>query len=164
MKIILNKYGVLNLIVVSVLSIFLSQVSQAEYRKDSDRVTYIRIVDRCDALYAASSKRRPTPCIMQYYSQIKIDPESFVILNNHYGKNEQNVYYDGEILEGADPSTFQAFENSGDYHTAYDKNYLYYGKKYKIEVDGESLTMINQTTYRDKNAEYKISGNTIKKR
>ncbi len=50
------------------------------------------------------------------------DPATFVTLDTfHYAKDENNVYYDGEIIEGADLGTFEYLE----FGLAKDKNHTY---------------------------------------
>ena len=75
-----------------------------------------------------------------------VDIETFEI-EDYYGKDKNNVYYFDDIIECADPSTFEYLGRN----ISRDANYVYRGK-YKIELlDPSSIEVYDYDISKDKN-------------
>lgn len=78
-----------------------------------------------------------------YYEDklISKDPESLVIINNgDYIKDKNNVYFNGNLIVGADPLTFSVDSENSYYAT--DKKYVYCGGKMMEGVDSSNFTYV----------------------
>ncbi|HUO56055.1 MAG TPA: DKNYY domain-containing protein, partial [Candidatus Paceibacterota bacterium] len=53
------------------------------------------------------------------------DPETFVLLSDDYSKDSQHVYFDGQVIGDADPSSFVLAAGSLNQFDARDKNHIY---------------------------------------
>lgn len=88
-------------------------------------------------------------------SQIEnVDKETFEILGPHtnFSKDKNHVYYNNNIVEGADPLTFHSFKD-GDRTLWKDKNAVYENGK-KIKGMDVSIETLNMYYKKDKNAVY----------
>ena len=80
----------------------------------------------------------------------KIDRKSFELAAfNNIARDKKNVYYNGEIIAKADPSTFVSLN----YYYAKDKNNLYYLGKILTNVDKSTFQELGYYG-RDKNGVY----------
>lgn len=84
------------------------------------------------------------------------DLNSFVILNsytekNYYGLDKFHVYYEGNIIQGADPKTFVSVD-----HISYtkDKNNVYYYGSIVIGADAKTFEIPSSGFPKDRNAVY----------
>jgi len=93
--------------------------------------------------------------------QQTIDFDSYIQLNEHYGKDKDHVYQtlslffeDDLIVEGADPRTFKLREDLGRYF-AEDANYIYdYGVRME-DADKETFAVLEKDYYwKDKSNVY----------
>lgn len=114
-----------------------------EYIKDKNHIYYIWRVDfgiwdytkqesEIKKLYG-NSLLFIEPMLYRYYLFIvqkdDIDINSFETVKS-YAKDKNNIYYNGEIIKGADVKSFEVLE---DYYTAKDKNNYYYLGKIKYD-------------------------------
>ncbi|KAF7788353.1 hypothetical protein PRUB_a2990 [Pseudoalteromonas rubra] len=68
-----------------------------------------------------------------------ISPEGFRAFDGAYAKNDQHVFYQGSLLQGADPDTFRVYYFGV---LAKDKTYCYHkGKRTECEKKDESLSV-----------------------
>ncbi|MDC0506120.1 DKNYY domain-containing protein [Candidatus Gracilibacteria bacterium] len=89
-----------------------------------------------------------------------IDNGSFEILEGHYNfqtsyaKDKYNVYYDGKVIDGADPQAFQIIKYGNITRYSKDRNSVYLLNK-KIEwADPKSFTVISSSYIKDQNNVY----------
>ncbi|HTB52873.1 MAG TPA: DKNYY domain-containing protein [Ferruginibacter sp.] len=72
--------------------------------------------------------------------RIDADPKTFEVLKfDKYAKDDKNVFYEGEKVEGADAATFESIYE----FYARDKNNGYYGKDTVKNSDGRTFKVIN---------------------
>lgn len=84
---------------------------------------------------------------------IPADKDSFVRLAGYYSRDRQNIYYEDQILTGADLGTFEVFPPHDD-HFAKDKHHVYkYGVKL-AKPDAATFELISQSYSKDKNHVY----------
>ena len=82
------------------------------------------------------------------------DAKTFQVLNVHYGKDKNYIYYSSLKVNGADVETFQVFDEFSSY--AKDKNNIYIWMKILTWADVESFELIDTDTSKakDKNHRY----------
>lgn len=89
----------------------------------------------------------------------KIDTETFQYLQYSYAKDKNNVYFDGEVVENADPQKFVSQFNN---EYSFDDNYTYKNGK-KVKVNGY-LKPITGHFFKDATTVYKYNdGNSYPK-
>ena len=87
------------------------------------------------------------------------DPESLVIMRNNndgtskygttyrYAKDRNHVYYEGSVIAGADPETFEPAElrtTSSYWRYTKDKNYVYYTDRIIADADPKTFTTLSR--------------------
>ena len=100
-------------------------------------------------------------------SKLSADANTFAVLigndgqaNTQYAKDKNSVFYQGKVIEGADPGSFQILSGYGvvvaDYNSyAKDKNHLYYQGAIFSGVDPSTFTRIGSTNFmKTQNAVY----------
>lgn len=87
----------------------------------------------------------------------EVDHESFTPLSYEYSKDKNHVYIRSDILEGADPQSFEVVELSeGNTSYAKDKNHIFYrGTILNLpNVDTESVEFLDHLVIKDKKNVY----------
>jgi len=84
------------------------------------------------------------PCVLR-----GADPKSFQVLQNGFGKDEKNVYFEKNRVKGADPQTFQVIDGLW----AHDKKAVYYGAGKIDGADPSSFQVISSYDLLGKDAE-----------
>jgi len=89
------------------------------------------------------------------YSEI-----DYLNLEPYFNEDKSHIYYDGKIIEGADPSTFKVLKIEGkldntDYRFAKDKNHVYCRGIILFDIDPTTFGLIEYGDYYfDKNGTY----------
>jgi hypothetical protein len=102
----------------------------------------------------------------QHEESIDANPETFKVLKfDRYAKDDKNVFYEGEIINGADAASFEAIEE----WYAKDKNVGYYGKSPIKNSNGKTFKSINayystdgKDYYYDTSALHMVAPNNFK--
>lgn len=83
-----------------------------------------------------------------------IDITTFEVLGAYYGKDKEHVYYEGDVIAGADPKSFSVFAESKQYGK--DNKNVYYQKEiFQEVVDVESFVLIDVLAFAAKD-KYKV--------
>lgn len=103
-----------------------------EYAKDKNFVYYPTGVFCVDY----------TDCGVCYYKDVIVEnanPESFQLIEKDYSKDDQHIYFRGELLSGADESSFKVIDGPAFFYFAKDKNHVYkHGEIFK-DADPETF-------------------------
>ena len=76
----------------------------------------------------------------QHKNKLDANPKTFQILKfDTYAKDDKSVFYEGEIIVGADARTFEAL---GEFY-ARDKNFGWYGKDTVKTSNGQNFKVVN---------------------
>ena len=97
----------------------------------------------------APSYRKSHGQITFYGELIKgADQKSFIAINAQYAKDSNNVYYNGRILEEADPDTFEIVGSAGAFGTyTKDKNYVWLGERKLEDADPSTFQFYKNSNY-----------------
>jgi DKNYY family len=77
----------------------------------------------------------------QHHDKIDADPKTFKILKyDNYAKDDRNVFYEGDIIRGADAASFEAIKE----FYARDKNKGYYSNEEVKNSRGRTFKVINE--------------------
>jgi len=107
-----------------------------------------------------------------YFNAYRIygeDLETFERINEHYSRDKDHVFVRDEIVEGADPDTFELLHYVYIADRAYgrDKDKVYYGNAAMDEIDRDTIVIVSDEFFLDKNGIYFQEnwgdGNTYKK-
>lgn len=83
-----------------------------------------------------------TDCGVCYYADVLIagaDPATFVYLNKEYAIDNDQVYFRGEPIKGADSRTFKVIDGPEYFFFARDRSKVYYLNHYFKEADAGSF-------------------------
>ncbi|NDV68497.1 DKNYY domain-containing protein [Dysgonomonas sp. 25] len=82
------------------------------------------------------------------------DRSSFQVINSKYAKDKNHVYFEGEVIPGADPLTFFLIRKVGD-SSAYDKSGIYDATRKRTSLNNP-ITYLGDIFYVDKDFLYEI--------
>jgi hypothetical protein len=84
------------------------------------------------------------------YQPLHTNVFDFTAINENFGKDKEKVYYNGDVINGADPATFVVVH--GD--ESKDKNNVYLDDKVVEGVDASSFRYLGDDYFADENSVY----------